>query len=205
MSIEAKGLVKIFVIDNGQKTLVEEGNNIITKGFGYSLANLFTEQEDQEVGNFQIGYFQIGSSSVGYESNAASSTFFELSSGLTLNQYGSNLDSEIKTLSSLGGTPFVSFSSISMISPSAMVSIYEPRLTKGKIRSNKYRVLIEKNMAVGVSATEFGLFIKNPDVNYKINKPILAAYKKLTSPLVKSADNEILIEWIISVMDISEN
>jgi hypothetical protein len=205
MSAIAKGLVEIYQIDNGKKTKIYEGNNIITKGFGYSLANLFSEQEDQQVGNFQIGYFQVGTSSVGYQSYTASTSFFELSSGLTKAQYGSNLDAEVKTLSSLISTKFVTFSSISLNSPSAMVAIYNPRLTQGLNRSNRYRVYLEKNMAIGVSATEFGLFIKNPDVNYKIDKPILAAYKKLDRPLIKSSDSEILIEWTISIVDTSEN
>jgi hypothetical protein len=205
MSALAKGVVEIYEIDNGKKTKIYEGNNIITKGFGYSLANLFSEQEDQEVGNFQIGYFQIGTSTVGYEPYTASTSFFDLSSGLTKTQYGSNLDAEVKTLSGLTSTKFVTFSSVSLASPSAMVAIYNSSLTRGLNRSNRYRLHLEKNMAIGVSATEFGLFIKNPDVNYKIDKPILAAYKKLNRPLVKSSDSEILIEWTISVVDTSEN
>jgi len=205
MSVVAKGLVEIYEIDNGKKTKVYEGNNIITKGFGYSLANLFSEQEDQEVGNFQIGYFQIGTCAVGYEPYTASTSFFQVSSGLTKAQYGSNLDAEVKTLSSLTSTRFVTFSSVSLATPSAMVAIYNSRLTNGLSRSNRYTLHIEKNMAIGVSATEFGLFIKNPNVNYKIDKPILAAYKKLNKPLVKGSDNEILIQWTISVVDISEN
>lgn len=205
MSIQAKGLVEIYEINNGIKYKVYEGNNIVTKGFGYSLANLFSEQEEQEVQNFQIGYFQVGTSTVGYESYSASTSFFDLSSGLIKSQYGSNLDAEVKTLSSLGSTKFVTFSSVSLNPASAMVAIYNQSLTKGVARSNKYRLHLEKNMAIGVSATEFGLFIKNPDVNYKIDKPILAAYKKLNRPLVKSSDNEILIEWTITVVDTSEN
>ena len=205
MSVLAKGLVEIYEIDNGKKTKIYEGNNIITKGFGYSLANLFSEQEDQQVGNFQIGYFQVGTSTVGYEPYQASTSFFELSSGLSKAQYGSNLDSEVKTLSSLGSTKFVSFSSVSTINTSAMVLVDNSKLTQAAKRSNKYRLYLEPNMAIGVSVTEFGLFIKNPDVNYKIDKPILAAYKKLSSPLVKSSDNEILIEWTITILDTAEN
>lgn len=205
MSLAAKGFIEIFLIDEGNKTKVYEGNNLIVKGLGYSLANLFTEQEDQQVENFQIRYFQIGTSSIGYESFAASTSVFELSSGISKSQYGTNLDAGLKSLQSLGGTPFVSFSSVSTIAASAFVEIPNSRLTKSGARSNKYRLYLEKPMAVGVSATEFGLFIKNPDVNYNIDKPILAAYKKLNKPLVKSSENEILIEWTITVVDTSEN
>jgi hypothetical protein len=34
---------------------------------------------------------------------------------------------------------------------------------------------------------------------------MMAAYKKLNKPLIKSQDNEILIEWVITVVDTSEN
>lgn len=199
-----RGLVEIYRVDNGIESKIYQDSNIVTKGMGYALANLLTEQEDQEVSNFQIGYFQIGVSSVGFEPYTASANFYELSSGLSKVQYGTNLDSEVKTLSSLGSTKFVTLSSVSAISPSAFVSIDNSKLTKGISTSNKYKLYLDKNMAIGVSATEFGLFIKNPDVNYKIDKPILAAYKKLNSPLVKSSENEFIIQWTIKITDISE-
>jgi hypothetical protein len=199
-----QGFLEIFDATQTPPKIVFSGSNIITKGMGYALANLFTEQEDQEVSNFQIGYFQIGVSSVGFEPYSASSSFYQLSSGITKAQYGTNLDSEVKTLSSLGSTKFVTLSSINLIAPSAFVSIDNSKLSKGVQTSNKYKIYLDKNMAVGVSATEFGLFIKNPNVNYKIDKPMLAAYKKLNTPLVKSSENEFIFQWTIKIIDISE-
>lgn len=199
-----QGYVEIYDAKQSPPQMIFSGSNIITKGMAYALANLLTEQEDQEVSNFQIGYFQIGVSTIGFEPYTASANFYELSSGITKTQYGTNLDSEVKTLSSLGSTKFVTLSSVSAVSPSAFVSINNSKLTRGISTSNKYKLYLDKNMATGVSATEFGLFIKNPDVNYKIDKPILAAYKKLNSPLVKSSENEFIIQWTIKITDISE-
>ena len=199
-----QGFLEIFDATQTPPKIVFSGSNIITKGMGYALANLFTEQEDQEISNFQIGYFQIGVSSVGFEPYSASANFYQLSSGITKAQYGTNLDSEVKTLSSLGSTKFITLSSITGISPSAFVAIDNSKLTKGVQTSNKYKIYLDKNMAVGVSATEFGLFIKNPNVNYRIDKPMLAAYKKLNAPLVKSSENEFIFQWTIKIVDISE-
>lgn len=102
MSNWIKGKVEIFKIHDGEKTKVYEDNNVVTTGMGYALCNLFTEQEDQEVENFQIGYFQLGTGQIPVSTMQTPRVFYTLSAGFGTSDYGSNLDTEIKDLSLLG-------------------------------------------------------------------------------------------------------
>lgn len=97
-----RGVVEIYKIEDGVKTKIYQDNNIVTEGMGYSIANLFTEQEDQPIENFQVGYFQLGTSAIPLEELEVPTAFYELSAGLQRTDYGSNLDTEIKELIGLG-------------------------------------------------------------------------------------------------------
>ena len=86
----------------------------------------------------------------------------------------------------------------------AFAEIPESRKITHKDRSNRYRIFLDKDMAPNKTITELGLFIKNPNVDYKTDKPILAAYKVLDNPIQKTNEFEILIDWTITVVDQTE-
>jgi hypothetical protein len=86
----------------------------------------------------------------------------------------------------------------------AFAEIPEYRKITHKDRSNRYRIFLDKDMAPNKTITELGLFIKNPNVDYKTDKPILAAYKVLDNPIQKTNEFEILIDWTITVVDQTE-
>jgi hypothetical protein len=206
MTLSIKGKVSIFKIDSESKTKIYEDNNIITKGMGYTLANLMSEQEDTKLENFQIRYFQIGTGKVDFslEDAAVQSYFYELQSPLTYAAYGDNIDSEIKKNYSLVDTAFTTGLNLIKGSQQSFVEIPESRTTKFFTRSAKFRLFVEKNMANNNEILELGLFAKNPDSTYKQDNPVLVAYKAITSSITKNQDNQFLIEWSISVLDESE-
>lgn len=199
------GYVEIYRIEDGNKIKIYEDHNLVTKGFGYSLANMLTEQEDQPVENFQIGYFQVGISSVAYQSQSTSSAFYDLSNVVALSSYGQNLKSKLFTLYPLKGQKFSTLTEVSS-SPIAETFVSIPNFRSTRVGDNciKVRLFLEKNMVPNIDLREFGLYLKNPNVNYKIDKPLLGAYKKLDKKISKSQDFELFIEWTLKIVDLSE-
>jgi hypothetical protein len=206
MSLAVKGFVEIYQQKNDELIKIYEGDNIITRGLGYSVTNLLTEQEDINLSNFQIAYFQLGTGKIDFdlENPTVQMYFYELNIPLTYAQYGDNIDSEITKNYSLTDTAYSSGLNLTKGSLQSYVELPNSRCTRYFDRSARFRLFIEKNMANTQEILEMGLFVKNPDSTYKQNNPILAAYKTITSSISKNSECSLIIDWTISVVDQSE-
>lgn len=158
----------------------------------------------------------------------ASSVFFQLSAPLTtVDQYGKNTPLVLQNLyrsfvaSAIGtgesGYEEVVLSGLVPVSPwripfeaSALTTsstadrewfvTLEPRnLTKFFLDSLNIRLEIDKQTANGIAMKEFGLFTKSA-LSYKDDRPLLCAYKKLTSAITKGPTFKVHIDWSIGFL-----
>lgn len=202
-----QGYVEIYEDDGNSVTKIYEDKNLVAAGMGYNLALFFSNQETNRIlQSYQMGYFQIGVCSVAFADQQTSNApcFYTLASSVPQSLLGSDLDSNIKSLYYLYETPSFSrtafASSLSMRLSSTKTDLIE--LTSEQRINNPdgsitHRVLLENNMAPNIAIKELGLYAKNPDTGYKIDRPILSAYKLLENPITKRLNNKLIIDWTL--------
>jgi len=196
------GNVKVFADLGNDYECISEGNNIVVKGMGYTIANLMTANEETLLENFKPAYFQIGVSAVDFSSVNTSSYFYDVSDGISLAAYGTDLDTEIRSL-----YPLISenFNSTPIFTSSALrhlAAIPEERITFSNNDELRIQILFEKNMAPNVAIREIGLYSKNPLEEFKVDKPILIAYKAFQKVLQKTTQLKLKFEWSIKLIDV---
>ena len=177
-----------------------------------------------QIGTDVVGYeFYATSPIQGYRH--ASSVFFQLSSPLTtVNEYGVETPLKLRNLhrsfiaSALGtgdgaygeivlsglvpGSPWRDPFEASALTTSAtedrewFIALEPQHLTKFFLDSLNIRLEIDKKTANGIALKEFGLFTKSA-LSYKEDRPLLCAYKKLSSAITKRPSFKLFIDWNI--------
>lgn len=203
------GHVEIYEESDSGITKIFSDHNIVTVGMGYGIASFFSNQEiNRKVEDYQIGYFQIGTSAVGYSNLAASVTpyFFELHTTLNSTNLGSNLDitvNDLRALKPSNGFDVSSYETTLGLSTQYLtfLGLENSQKILNSDETITHRLVLEKNLAPNIAIKELGLFIKNPDAAYKIDRPILAAYKKLNKTITKRANFKLIIDWTFDFKD----
>jgi len=191
-----KGHLTIHKIVNGEEELIYDEDNVITSGFGWSLAHLYGLAGSQTVTDFQIDRFQLGVS--GHSGNQVSSTF-ELSGPLssTAEYTGTGTDSNLHTVSSN------LYLTDNTVEEQVFSKIPFNKVTKIDDRSVRYTIFIDEDSCNGLqrdgedrSLNEVGLFVKNP--RGKANdESTLAAYRYFSN-ITKTSDFGLVFRWTIS-------
>ena len=78
----------------------------------------------------------------------------------------------------------------------------EVRLTQNSIL---VRITLDEYAAIGQDLREFGLFIKDPEEILGDDEPVLAAYKSIPTPITKTEDFILDIQWVIELFDTVNN
>jgi hypothetical protein len=206
-----KGLIEIYKDDGNSIEKIYSDNNLITVGLGYSLASFFETQEvNRTIDDYQIGFFQIGSGTVDYRDQQTSNVpcFYQIQTPVAESLLGTDLDINIYNLKFLlKSTSFsrAAYSSSLDMDLSTAKRDFLEILPSQKINnldgSITHKLILEKNLAPNVSIKELGIFIKNPDSGYKIDRPMLAAYKALSTPIVKNTNFKLIVDWTIYFKD----
>jgi hypothetical protein len=197
-----KGELEVFVDTGNGYESISKDNNIVVKGMGYTIASLMTANEDTPLINFKPTYFQLGVSSVDFSSVNTSAYFYDVSTGISLDQYGSDLDTEVYSLYPLISENFNSTPSFTTSAARYLAEIPEERITFSNNDQLRIQILLEKNMAPNISIREVGLYSRNPIEEFKINKPILIAYKAFQKTLEKTQQVKLKFEWSIKLVDV---
>ena len=196
---------------DGNKEVVLDDNNILTVGFGKTITDILTTSSSEHVDNYRIGYFQAGKGGKSSQPTTQfGNKFLTLASPLTKEDYGkhSNLDIE-KLRAVVAVDEYVSSLELSNRFD-ALATLPTSQITKREQDSVYHRIVIDRKTANGQDLQEFGMFIKNPDGASSVDnianfdKPILAAYKELVSPIKKESNFEIIIEWIFSFRSLED-
>ena len=206
-----KGEVKIYEIVNGEENLLFSDNNILTYFYRRTAASILAGDYKGDLSNSQLSYFQVGTSGIPFEAQSNSSVFFSLSSPITEAQYGVDntlaLTKLYRVTSLSGGNemrfatePTSGFAITISDSKYAFGTIANECRNKHYIESFNVRIKLDKDACNGVSITEVGLFLKNPN-GYTGDVPALFAYKKLVGPILKRDSAEIAIDWSIGMLN----
>lgn len=203
------GLVEIYKESEEGIEKIYSDNNLITIGLGYSLAAFFSTQDiNRSIADFQIGMFQLGTSTVGYATQDTSTVryFYNSQTPVPGSSLGTDLDATVQTLRYLKSpTNFNVSSYLSSVELSTdYISLIEISNSQKSINGDDsvtHRLFLEKNIAPNIGILELGLYIKNPDSAYKIDRPMLAAYKKLPVTINKNTNFKLIIDWTIKFKD----
>lgn len=205
-----RGVVKVYQVLDGKKTLLFQEDNTLTFGFKNQIISLMTDDIILNVGDYyKISYFQLGGSTVGDGTASTSSNIYTLSAPFDIASYGDSTSFPTVSLhnlqfssGNLGEVPESGFDGINISAgESLFVPINNRNRTKIYTASLDYRIKLTKTDCVGRTIREAALFIKNP-YNYTNDVPMMAAYKRFPSGIIKSANNELIIDWSIMLYDI---
>ena len=206
--------------DGTKEVVLNKDRNMITDGMGISLVNLFTVNPANPrytLENFQFGYYQVGTSSVvekgpvrgefnKWEATMEDSTgnnFYELQSPLAASAYGEDTTLKVTNKKILTVTnPFEDAIDLNYIySEADMVQFeYDPvvKLVDGAVH---VKIYLDENSSNNQEISELGLFIRNPEVFESGDRPCLAAYKSIFTPISKSNEFSLDIDWVIHFSD----
>lgn len=205
-----KGLVTITKIykDGTREPVCINKPNTLTHGFSSSLVKLMTVGSDNILSDFKFSYFQVGTSSyydtAHWEDALPDSTrrnFLQLHSPVSsVDDYGLNsnieiVEREIITLQE----QFVPTENLQYSSEKNYLGVlnedgvYMVEDSKGIA----IKINLDNGALVGKDLREFGLFLRNPDINLDDDAPILACYQSLTDPISKTDDFSVEIQWVI--------
>jgi len=191
-----KGHLTIHKIANGQEELIYDEDNVITSGFGWSLAHLYGLAGSDSVTDFQIDRFQLGVS--GNSDNQVSSTY-ELSGPLSsaAEYIGTGTDSNLFTVSS------DLYLTDETIEEQVFSKIPFAKVTKIDDRSVRYTIFVDEDSCNDLQRegsdaplNEIGLFIKNAR-GKATDESVLAAYRYFSN-ITKTSDFGLVFRWTIS-------
>jgi hypothetical protein len=190
-----KGHLTIHKVVNGEEELVYDDANVITSGFGWSLAHLYGLAGSTNITDFQIDRFQLGVS--GNQGAQVSSTF-ELSGPLvTSEEYTTNGDSNLYAVSS------DLYLTNQTTEEQVFAKIPFNKVTRIDDRSVRYTIFIDEDSCndlqrdgLAAPLSEIGLFIKNPRGKAD-DESALAAYRYFSN-ITKTEDFGLVFRWTIS-------
>jgi hypothetical protein len=192
------GQVDVYFVDDNKETLVSQQKNMIAVGLGYSIANLMTDNQDEKIDNYIVRYGIFGTGSYDFTgiSSAASGYIFNLVKPVNLRFLNLNLSYEIKNLNSLTGTTFVTSDGISLSEfKQSYISLPDSKISAISNNAVRHTLVLDDSVNQNYIVKEIGLFIKNPDLYYPEDVPILAAYKAFTTDIIKPSGVKLKIDW----------
>ena len=209
-------VTKIFK-DGTREEVLSEECNILTDGLGISMVNMWTSNALLFRGgleDFQFKYFQLGTSGVvettgmtmeefeDWESTLPTdveNNFYELHSPIDFSGYGSETTVHVDTKKIITvDTPWLPPEELTYKYTEQPVAYLErASTTKFVDDAIHIKINLDEGAAVGKSIKELGLFVKNPRVFKSDDRPVLGAYKLLYTPINKTDEFSIDIDWSI--------
>jgi len=225
-----KGHIKVTKVYDDHEEVVIDESNILTQGFKVDVVSVLIGEDTEvpkivpgyfQIGTGSVGYEVCANSPVPIQ-RSASDVFFKLDGPITdVARYGTNsplllqnlhrsfVASSIDQGSTYEEVFLSSFSTPSFQSSSLetsttdnrewFISLEPKNLTKFFLDSINIRLVIDKQTANGVAMKEFGLFTKSV-LSYKDDRPLLCAYKHLTTAITKSPTFKVHIDWNIGFL-----
>ena len=206
-----KGLVTINkVYKDGRRETVMDGEcNSLTDGLSRTIAGVLGSDPTKIIGNYKFHYFQLGTSSY-YDStgwdealpDSTSKTFYSLHSPFTsVDDYGAETNVRVVSLDTITAKEnFKTLTDVDFTTSSNFLGVLTPESTSNINETTLLvKITLDENAAVGKTIREAGLFVKNIENNVIADRPILAAYKSMTEPIVKTDEFSLEIEWVISL------
>jgi hypothetical protein len=196
--INMKGHLTIHKVMNGEEHLVYDEDNVITSGFGWSLAHLYGLAGSNNITDYQIDRFQLG---VSGNMGAQVSSTYELSGPLSsIAEYTTNGDSNLNAFEqkqykgNIGTAPEAIFAKIPF-----------SKVTKIDDRSVRYTIFIDEDSCNNLSRpgtaesslNEIALFVKNPTGNTANDISPMAAYRYFSN-IRKTSDFGLVFRWTIT-------
>jgi hypothetical protein len=170
----------------GTEEVIFDDHNIIVSGMGVGLSYLFTGSGSPSIVDYQIDRFQLGTS--GGSELEVSSTF-QLSSGLSFADYGTEANSYIKV-----GEQLVN----GAVDTAAFALVPASKVTRIDDTSVRYTLVVDEEMAnVSDELNEVGLFMKNPTGQVADDRSILVAYRSF-SDILKTTDFSLIFRWTLN-------
>ena len=191
------GLIEVYFITNNTCNKVLEVDNMITVGLGYSIANLMTSVENENSDNFTVSYstFGFGNASTS-PTPTASSYIFELANPVNIRFLNNNISADIEELLYLKGTTYITSSEIASSDVKfPFITIPQSRITATSNNAVKHTILLDDSFDQEYDIKELGLFIKNPNLSFIADTPIMAAYKSFDTPINKPSGVKLKIDW----------
>jgi len=190
-----KGHLTIHKVVNGEEELVYDDQNVITSGFGWTLAHLYGNVGSQTITDYQIDRFQLG---VSGNAGLQVSTTFELSGPLSSSEeYTTDGDSNLLAVSS------DLYLTDENVEEQVFAKIPFSKVTKISDSSVRYTIFIDEDSCNNLtrdgsdaSLSEIGLFIKNPR-NKPTTESVLVAIRTFSN-ITKTSDFGLLFRWTIS-------
>ena len=206
-----KGLVTINkVYKDGRRETVMDGEcNSLTDGLSRTIAGVLGSDPTKIIGNYKFHYFQLGTSSY-YDStgwdealpDSTSKTFYSLHSPFTsVDDYGAETNVRVVSLDTITAKEnFKTLTNVDFTTSSNVLGVLTPESTANVNETTLLvKITLDENAAVGKTIREAGLFVKNIENNVIADRPILAAYKSMTEPIVKTDEFSLEIEWVIAL------
>ena len=206
-----KGLVTINkVYKDGRRETVMDGEcNSLTDGLSRTIAGVLGSDPTKIIGNYKFHYFQLGTSSY-YDStgwdealpDSTSKTFYSLHSPFTsVEDYGAETNVRVVSLDTITAKEnFKTLTDVDFTTSSSVLGVLTPESTANVNETTLLvKITLDENAAVGKTIREAGLFVKNIENNVIADRPILAAYKSMTEPIVKTDEFSLEIEWVIAL------
>jgi len=214
-----KGLVTITKVyrDGTKEPVCVKDPNILTQGFALDMANLMTAGANTTTQNYKFGYFQLGTSSyysapvepAQHWTDALPYTtvrnFSRLNSPLaTTADYGSETALELVTRDCIVyKEDFVPLKDIEYTKESEVLGVLNedncfPLQLPGDDENGVIiKITLDYGALNGKSLQEFGLFTRNPEANRSEDNPILTCYKSIQTPIEKTDEFMLEIDWAI--------
>lgn len=206
-----KGLVTINkVYKDGRRETVMDGEcNSLTDGLSRTVAGVFGSDPTKLVSNYKFHYFQLGTSSY-YDSAgwdealpaSTSKTFYSLHSPFTsVDDYGAETNVRVVSLDTITAKEnFKTLTDVEFTTSSNVLGVLTPESTANVNETTLLvKITLDENAAVGKTIREAGLFVKNIENKVIDDRPILAAYKSMNEPIVKTDEFSLEIEWVIAL------
>jgi len=208
------------VYSDGTKETVLDRANLITAGLGSSFLDIQQNGGSPHIEDYTPRYFQVGTSTVDYDSGltfeTASSTFYQLSSPFSWEDYGEDttLDLVERYRGFNASTEDAGVTYEEMYLTSALLSAvtfsgedqYFGEVTAGKVTkyftdSFESQIVLDENSGNGKSITELGLFAKNPK-GFNQDSPLLMAYRSFAA-VDKTAEFSLVVNWTIGFLGLN--
>lgn len=193
------GEIEISELGNKEGCKIIKTSNMITVGLGYSIASLMTAAEDGVTNDYTVGYMSFGFGNFpSAPSPQVSSLIYGLALPVNFRFLNKNVLEESESLYYLKGSTYASGQPIE-ISDSKLPFLKLPKSKITSISNNavKHTLILDESYDFEYLISELGLFLKNPNINFKANTPLLGAYKNFSSPINKPIGVKLKIDWTI--------
>lgn len=188
-----RGHLKVYKIYDTHNQLVIDKDNIVTTGFGYTLARMMTFFGSQDLDDYRIKYYQIGTNTILHSDNP---DFYNLSGQLAAeSDWGDDTNANIQSINQLYNTQILTAGSSLITSSGFFAKIPDNNVTHFAKNAIAIKLFVDKNTANGQTLKEIGIFSKNPDGETP-DKACLVAYNTFEG-LSKTIEFGLYFDWIL--------